>query len=159
MRIEVAFLALAAFAAGCAVAPEPAPATAPPVAAAAIADRPARPVDSALTGTWVPVLAELGGQEFKFGQDFRLTVQGDRYEAAGGPQKDIGRLEFVVGDPKAFDVVGEDGPNKGQRFQAIYRLLPDGRLEACYDLDGIGRPAAFSTFPGTKLFRVIYRRR
>ena len=157
MRIEIACLVLAALAAGCAVSPEPAPAPAQPAPAAAAA--PARPADAALTGAWVPVLAELGAQEFKFGQDFRLSVTGNRYDVAGGPAKDMGRLEFVDGDPKGFDVVGEEGPNKGKRFPAIYRFLPDGRLEVCYDLEGIGRPAAFATFPGTKLFKVIYRRR
>ncbi len=158
MRAGLSFAAAAALIAGCALAPEPAPAPAPEAPKAAPAPV-GLPADPALTGTWVPVLAELGGQEFKFGQEFRLTVNGDRYEVLGGPQKDVGHLEFVGGDPKGFDVVGEDGPTKGQRYQVIYRFLADGRLEACYDLDGIGRPAAFSTFPGTKLFRVIYRRR
>jgi len=118
------------------------------------------PVDPALTGNWTPVLAELGGKEFKFGQDFRLEVKGDRYVIYGAPQgTDRGRLVFLGGDPKSFDVIGEDGPNKGKRYPVIYRMVGDGTLEACYDLDGKARPAAFITFAGTNLFRVIYKRR
>lgn len=118
------------------------------------------PADPALTGNWMPVLAELGGKEFKFGQDFRLEVKGDRYVVYGAPQgTDKGRLVFVGGDPKGFDVVGEEGPSKGKRYPVIYRMVGEGTLEACYDLDGKARPAAFITFEGTNLFRVIYKRR
>jgi len=118
------------------------------------------PIDPALTGSWTPVLAELGGKEFKFGQDFRLEVKGDRYVLHGAPQgTDRGRIVFVAGDPKAFDVYGEEGPTKGKRYPVIYRMVGQGTLEACYDLDGKERPAAFITFEGTNLFRVIYKRR
>jgi uncharacterized protein (TIGR03067 family) len=161
MRI-VALAMLAFLAAGCAMDP-PAPASATgesPAAIAAPAARSGLAPDPVLTGTWVPVIGELGGREFKFGQDFRLVVKGDRYEVTGAPQgKDIGRLDFVGGDPKGFDVVGEEGPSKGKRYPVIYRMLADGTLEACYDLDGMARPAAFVTFEGTQLFRVIYKRR
>ena len=114
--------------------------------------------DAAFTGTWEPVIAELGGKELKLGQDFRLVVAGERYEVMGA-QRDIGRLIFYESDPKAFDVLGEQGPSKGLAIPAIYRFLPDGTLEACYDLSGTTRPADFATHPGTKLFRAIYRRR
>lgn len=114
--------------------------------------------DPSATGTWVPVVAELGGQEFKFGQDFRLMVSGDRYEVTGA-QRDSGRLVFYASNPKAFDVLGEQGPSQGLAIPAIYRFLPDGTMEACYDLSGTTRPTDFVTHPGTKLFRVIYKRR
>ncbi|APV49874.1 hypothetical protein BWI17_09380 [Betaproteobacteria bacterium GR16-43] len=114
--------------------------------------------DAATSGTWVPVLAELGGQEYKLGQDFRLVVQGDRYEIAGA-QRDSGRLIFYASNPKAFDVLGEVGPAQGLAIPAIYRFLPDGNMEICYDLSGTTRPTDFVTHPGTKLFRVVYKRR
>jgi uncharacterized protein (TIGR03067 family) len=161
MRI-VASMLLVSLAAGCALDPA---ATSPPDAAVApvAMAAPARvtlPADPAIAGTWMPRLAELGGKEFKFGQDFRLVVNGDRYELYGAPQgKDTGSLVFMGGDPRALDVVGGDGPSKGKRFPAIYRILADGSLEVCYDLDGKERPAAFVTLEGTQLFRVVYKRR
>ena len=114
--------------------------------------------DTSVTGSWVPVVAELGGKELKLGQDFRLVVEGDRYEVMGA-QQDRGRLIFYASNPKAFDILGEEGPTKGLAIPAIYRFLPDGTLEACYDLSGESRPKDFITHAGTKLFRAIYRRR
>lgn len=114
--------------------------------------------DAAVSGTWTPVLTELGGKEMKLGQDFRLVVDGDRYEVTGA-QSDRGRLVFYASDPKAFDVLGEEGPSKGLAIPAIYRFLADGTMEACYDLSGTTRPSDFVTHPGTKLFRAIYKRR
>jgi len=158
-RLAARGLALAMLAvAGCATDPAAPPSTAPAAISATAAAVRAAAVDPALSGTWVPVAAELSGQHYKFGQEFRLVVRGDRYEIFGTPQKDSGRLVFVGGDPKGFDVLGEEGPSKGLRFPVIYRFLPDGRLQACYDLSGEARPAAFVTHPETKLFLVIYRR-
>ena len=159
MRIVACGLLLA-LVAGCAT-DSTAPST-PGESARGVASIPAStvPADPALTGTWTPVLAELGGREFKFGQDFRLEVKGDRYVLHGAPQgTDRGRLVFLGGDQKAFDVYGEEGPTKGKRYPVIYRMVGEGTLEVCYDLDGKARPAAFITFEGTNLFRVIYKRR
>ena len=159
MRIVACGLLLA-LVAGCAT-DSTAP-SAPGESAPGVASIPAStvPADPALTGNWTPVLAELGGKEFRFGQDFRLEVKGDRYVLHGAPQgTDRGRLVFLGGDPKAFDVYGEEGPTKGKRYPTIYRLVGESMLEVCYDLDGKARPAAFITFEGTNLFRVIYKRR
>ena len=161
--MRIAALLLLAIAAGCAI-DAPAPSSSPGTPSAAGSTAPAAPVglppDAALSGSWVPVLAELGGREFKFGQDFRLEVKGDRYELYGSPQGvDRGSLVFLAGDPRALDVIGEQGPSQGKRFPAIYRLMADGRLEVCYDLEQKYRPAAFVTLDGTQLFRIIYKRR
>jgi len=159
MRIVACGLLLA-LVAGCATdstAPSPPGTPTPGTASGPVSTVPA---DPALNGNWTPVLAELGGKEFKFGQDFRLEVKGDRYVVYGAPQgTDRGRLVFLGGDPKSFDVIGEEGPSKGKRYPVIYRVIGESTLEACYDLDGKSRPAAFITFEGTNLFRVIYKRR
>lgn len=149
MRVVVAALAATlalGLAAGCAM-------LEPPVEKASISGP-----DPAVSGTWTPVLTELGGKEMKLGQDFRLVVDGERYEVLGD-QQDRGRLVFYASDPKAFDVLGEEGPAKGLAIPAIYRFLPDGTMEACYDLSGTTRPSDFVTHPGTKLFRAVYKRR
>ena len=114
--------------------------------------------DAAVAGTWTPVLTELAGKEVKLGQDFRLVVEGDRYEVTGA-QRDKGRLVFYASNPQAFDVLGEEGPTQGLAIPAIYRFLTDATMEVCYDLSGTTRPTDFVTHPGTKLFRAIYKRR
>jgi uncharacterized protein (TIGR03067 family) len=115
-------------------------------------------VDPALTGTWLPVKAELAGKPFNFVKDFRLEVKGDRFVTQGGTQKDVGRLVFLDGEPRGIDVIGEEGSNKGQRQQAIYRLSGD-QLEVCYDLSGKERPKEFATRPDTRLFLISYKRK
>jgi uncharacterized protein (TIGR03067 family) len=115
-------------------------------------------VDAALTGTWLPVKAEMSGKPFNFVKDFRLEVKGDRFVTQGGAQKDVGRLVFLEGDPRGVDVIGEDGSNKGQRLPAIYRLNGD-QLEVCYDLAGRERPKEFATRADTRLFLISYKRK
>ncbi len=141
-----ALFATLALLAGCAVFETPAPLA------------PISGPDPEVSGSWTPVLTELGGKEMKLGQDFRLVVDGERYEVMGA-QRDRGRLVFYASNPKAFDILGEEGPSKGLAIPAIYRFLPDGTMEACYDLSGTTRPSDFVTHPGTKLFRAIYKRR
>lgn len=115
-------------------------------------------VDPALTGTWLPLKAELSGTPFNFVKDFRLEVKGDRFVTQGGTQKDVGRLVFLDGEPRGVDVIGEDGTNKGQRLPAIYRLSGD-QLEVCYDLAGKERPKDFTTRPDTRQFLISYKRK
>ena len=115
-------------------------------------------VDPALTGTWLPVKAELAGKPFNFVKDFRLEVKGDRFVTQGGTQKDVGRLVFLDGDPRGVDVIGDEGTNKGQRLPAIYRLSGD-TLDVCYDLAGKERPKEFATRPDTRQFLISYKRK
>jgi len=115
-------------------------------------------VDPALTGTWLPVKAELSGKPFNFVKDFRLEVTGDKFVTQGGAQKDVGRLAFIDGDPRGVDVIGDEGTNKGQTLPAIYRISAD-QLEVCYDLSGKERPKEFATRPDTRLFLITYKRK
>jgi uncharacterized protein (TIGR03067 family) len=59
--------------------------------------------------------------------------------------------------PRAMDVEGTKGPNKGKTILAIYELKGDTR-RVCYGLGGKARPAEFKTGAGTQLFLVEYRR-
>jgi uncharacterized protein (TIGR03067 family) len=114
--------------------------------------------DAAMSGTWIPVKAELGGKEFKFVPDFKLEVKGDRFKTYGGTKSDAGRLEFFDGTSRGVDVIGEDDKTKGQRLPAIYRFSGSNEMEITYDLSGKERPAEFASKPGTQLFRIIYKR-
>ncbi len=116
------------------------------------------PTDTRMTGTWVPLNAELGGKKYEFVKDFRLVVDGDHFTANGGTQRDVGKLLFFGGDPRGVDVVGEEGPNTGQRLPAIYRFAANGDMEICYDLSRTARPVEFASRPNTRLFRITYRK-
>lgn len=123
--------------------------TAPPPAATA---------GAALQGTWVVEAAELGGRPFPVPASYRLVVAGARYGFGEGGRGDHGALVFLAGDPAAMDIVGEEGPNKGKRYHAIYRAIEGGRLEVTYDVAQKARPATFASRPGTQELRVIYQR-
>jgi uncharacterized protein (TIGR03067 family) len=59
--------------------------------------------------------------------------------------------------PKAMDITGTEGPNKGKMIPAIYERDGD-TLRVCYNLNGKGRPTEFKTEKGTQLFLVTYTR-
>ena len=58
--------------------------------------------------------------------------------------------------PKALDITGTEGPNKGKTILAIYERKGD-TLRVCYDLSGKRRPVEFKTTAGTPLFLVEYK--
>jgi uncharacterized protein (TIGR03067 family) len=109
-----------------------------------------------IDGKWIPIEAELGGDKLAAGalSSFELAIRNGTYEVPG----DVGRIELPESDPRAMDVIGTDGPNKGKTFPAIYELDGD-LLTICYDLTGKARPTSFATEKGTKLFLVRYKRK
>jgi uncharacterized protein (TIGR03067 family) len=113
-----------------------------------------------LQGTWRPVTAELGGQPFpeEVRKSITLVVSGDEYLVTVGAQPDRGTVFLTTTSfPKAMDIAGVEGPNKGRTLHAIYDVDGD-TLRVCYDLSGAGRPAAFTSAAGTQLFLVVYNR-
>ncbi len=118
--------------------------------------------DEKLNGTWLIRKAELGGKNLPMPPTFELQITGTQYRAGVPPGNDRGKIvlfgDELAGQAARMDVVGEDGPNKGKRYPAIYRF--NGRdLEICYDLSETDRPADFVSRDGTKLFRVTYYRK
>ncbi len=113
-----------------------------------------------IEGTWLPVEAELSGQKFpdEYLKTMKLTMTDGRYTVKVGEVLDKGiyKLDPAV-EPKAIDISGEEGPNKGKAFPAIYALIGDS-LRICYDLEGRKRPTAFKTENNTQQFLVTYRR-
>jgi len=115
--------------------------------------------DRGLNGTWLIRKAELGGKNLPLPPTFELQIAGTQYRAGTPPPSDRGKIilfgDELAGQAARMDVVGEDGPNKGKRYLAIYRFV--GReLEICYDLSEKERPNEFVSREGTMLFRVTY---
>ena len=118
--------------------------------------------DTKLNGTWVIRKAEFGGKNFPMPATFELQITDNKYRGGVPPAIDSGKIilfgDELAGQAARMDVVGEDGPNKGKRYPAIYRF--NGRdLEICYDLSEKDRPTEFVSRDGTMLLRVTYSRK
>ena len=114
----------------------------------------------AIEGTWLPVKAELGGKAFpdEVLKTMKLTMSDGKYTVNVGEKIDKGTLKLKPATkPKAIDITGTQGPNKGKTFLAIYQLKGD-TLQICYDLAGKQRPKEFKTVKDTQLFFVSYKR-
>ncbi len=125
--------------------------------------------DTRLDGVWLIKKAELAGKNLPMPPNFELHISGTQYRAGvvanGAPPNDRGKLilfgDELAGQAARMDVVGEEGPNKGKRYPAIYRFTGNaGReLDICYDLSEAERPSEFATREGTKLLRVTYSKK
>ena len=116
--------------------------------------------EGSLAGTWLPSAAELAGKKFpdEVRKTIKLVVKGDKYTVTVGTKVDQGTVKVnPAAKPKALDITGTDGPNKGKTILAIYERDGD-TLRVCYDLSGKNRPTEFKTKEGTKLFLVTYKR-
>lgn len=108
-----------------------------------------------IQGVWYPVQWTLAGSSTPpptIGT-MKLTLKGDLYEFIEGPTVDSGKTILKSKEsPKAMDIVGLKGPNKGKTIPAIYRIEAN-RLIICYGLDG-KRPAKFES-PAKKLVLLV----
>jgi uncharacterized protein (TIGR03067 family) len=116
--------------------------------------------DDAIQGTWLPSSAELGGNKFpdEVRRSITLVIKDGKYTVTVGKAPDEGTMKLdPAAKPKAMDITGTEGPNKGKTFPAIYELDGD-TLRICYDLSGKSRPTEFKSTEGTQLFLVTYKR-
>jgi uncharacterized protein (TIGR03067 family) len=114
----------------------------------------------ALEGTWTPTAAELSGKPFpdEVLKVMKLVMIGDKYTVTVGEAVDKGVVKIdAAKKPKTMDIIGNDGPNKGKTFLAIYELKGD-TLRVCYDLTGKSRPTEFKTQKDTLIFLATYQR-
>jgi uncharacterized protein (TIGR03067 family) len=110
-------------------------------------------------GTWQLVEGEIGGNKFPpaVAKGIKLTLSPGKY-VVNAESKDEGTVKyFPDASPKAMEVTGTDGPNKGKTFPAIYELKGD-TLTVCYDLSGKARPTEFKSKKGTQLFLAVYKK-
>ncbi|HWQ34936.1 MAG TPA: TIGR03067 domain-containing protein [Blastocatellia bacterium] len=113
-----------------------------------------------LDGTWIPVTAELSGQQLPDAilRTMKLIMFGSKYVASVGGVSDQGLVKINARSvPAVMDITGTSGPNEGRTIRAIYELSGD-RLTVCYALDGDTRPAEFKTQPDSKHYLVTYKR-
>jgi uncharacterized protein (TIGR03067 family) len=116
--------------------------------------------DDGIEGTWLPSSAELGGKAYpdEVLKTMKLVVKDDKYTVTVGKAVDQGTVKRMPSaKPKAMDITGTEGPNKGRTILTIYERKGD-TLRVCYDLSGKKRPTEFKTEAGTQLFLVDYKR-
>ena len=123
-------------------------------------------VDIQLSGTWLIKKAEFAGRDLPIPPGIELEVIGGRYRVhsitnAAMPT-DRGRIvlfgDELAGQAARMDVVGEDGPNQGKRFPAIYRF--NGReLEMCIDFSEKDRPGEFASRKDSLLLRATFMKK
>lgn len=113
-----------------------------------------------IDGTWLPSTAELGGEKFpdEVRKSIKLVIGDGKYTVTVGQEPDRGAVKLDQStNPKALDITGAEGPNKGKTILAIYETSGD-TLRICYDLSGKARPTEFKTEKGTQQFLVTYER-
>lgn len=98
----------------------------------------AKPLD----GVWKPEYQEMGGQELpkEFLEKQILTINDSTY-ILKAESMDMGIIRIKE---DKMDIMGEDGPNAGKHFMAIYKL-EENKLTICYNLAGDAYPENFET--------------
>jgi uncharacterized protein (TIGR03067 family) len=115
--------------------------------------------EKAVEGTWQMVEGIIGGAAFpaEMLKEITLTLSPGKY-VSKAENKDEGTVKYIPNtSPKAMEITGTDGPNKGKTLPAIYELKGD-TLIVCYDLSGKARPTEFKSKPGTQLFLATYKK-
>ena len=113
---------------------------------------------SPLTGSWVPVAADVSGQQLALEElrVARLSFDGQSYAIVdrSGAIVDAGSWELgAFGNPQSLDLVGHAGPNAGRRVLAIIALDGD-RLCLGYDMERDRRPSGWRCEPDQLLLNI-----
>ncbi|MBX7105818.1 MAG: TIGR03067 domain-containing protein [Gemmataceae bacterium] len=111
-----------------------------------------------LSGKWQPTSMQLGESKVPAEQLSKtsLVIDGDNYSVMAGNTPDKGTVKRDdAAKPKAMDITGTEGPNKGKTLLAIYELDGD-TLKVCYALEG-KRPTEFKA-SSDKILLVTYKR-
>jgi len=113
---------------------------------------------SPLTGSWVPVAADVSGQSLALDElrVARLSFDAEGYAIVdrSGQVVDAGTWELgTFGSPQSLDLVGNAGPNAGRRVLAIIALDGD-RLCLGYDMERDRRPIGWRCEPDQLLLSI-----
>jgi uncharacterized protein (TIGR03067 family) len=115
-----------------------------------------------LTGTWVPVAADVSGRQLVV-QELRvarLIIARDSYQIVDHSDQVVDSGELHLDEaavPCALDLLGSHGPHAGKRMLAIITIDGD-RLCVCYDLECDERPASMQPQLDQLLLSITYVR-
>ena len=111
-----------------------------------------------LTGSWVPVAADVSGQVLAIDElrVARLSFDSEDYAIFdhAGQLVDAGTWQLgALGNPRPIDLIGNAGPNAGRRVLAIIALDGD-RLCLGYDMERDRRPSGWRCEPDQLLLSI-----
>ncbi len=113
-----------------------------------------------LEGNWRVVSVEVDGAKLPADQvrGFTLNLKAGRFVSDMGEQKQTGTYSVdASANPKRFDIVPADGPDKGKTRPMVYSL--DGNvLRLCGSEIGTERPADFETKNRHGVILMVLRR-
>ena len=113
-----------------------------------------------IRGKWKIAEAALGGKNLPATEFENMILEMDEnsYQLIEGKVIDSGVIESVPdSSPKALEITGIFGPNKGKIYQCIYRFEGEDMI-MCYNLGGDGIPEKFETTENSLLYLVRYKR-
>lgn len=114
----------------------------------------------ALAGKWEVFDAEVDGK--KVTETFKgleLVVDAGNYSVKFGGMEDKGTITVDTSKkPKAMDVTGSEGPNRGKAYPCVYELKDDV-LTVCYGLDFKTRPTELKTAEKSNAMLIVYKRK
>ena len=111
-----------------------------------------------LTGSWVPVAADVSGQALDISElrVARLSFDLENYAIVdhAGQIVDEGTWQLgTLDNPRSIDLLGSAGPNAGRRVLAIIALDGD-RLCLGYDMERDQRPSGWRCEPDQLLLSI-----
>ena len=112
---------------------------------------------SKIQGKWTAVSGQIGAIPMPKATVDKIVLKiiGETYDYDEGHGHDRGTLKAIDGDgPKAMDIVGTDGPNKGKVYHTIFKI-EKSVLTICYGLDG-KRPSSFEANEKSKTLLMVY---
>jgi len=114
----------------------------------------------AMTATWTPEKFEVEGADMTATfKDIKLVIDGVKYTVTINGLTDSGTVKLDSNKtPKAMDVIGTEGVNKGKTYPCIYELK-DGKLTVCYSTDEKVRPTKFETSKDSKTMLAVYSKK
>jgi len=113
-----------------------------------------------IRGKWKIAEAALGGKDLPADTFEKMILELDEnsYQLIEGKVIDSGVIESIPNtSPKALEITGFFGPNKGKTYQCIYRFDGDDMI-MCYNLSGDGVPMEFESKENSLLYLVRYKR-
>ena len=115
-------------------------------------------------GDWIMVAGERNGQKMdaKLVRTFSRTVIGTKYTVSFEvPEAAVVQPGSFTLDPskqpKAIDLVADDGPNKGKKMLGIYAFDGD-TYKMCVAQPEKERPTAFATKEGSEWSLTVWKR-
>ena len=116
---------------------------------------PSKKLSNQLSGTWHPVLEEIGGTQLpKATFEKQVLELHDSSYIVTAESIDKGIVQY---QKNKMDIYGKEGVNKGKHFTAIYKL-ENNQLTICYNLAGTIYPESFETKGKRGYFLAVYQR-